>query len=237
MIRKIKYLFALTSKKRFLRYLKNRGVKMGKNVYFKNVKTIDIDLTRPWLIEIGDNVFFNKNFTLLTHDAVSRLYKEKYNDFLPLHSTGKVTIGNNVSFARQVTVLKGVTIGDNVFVGHGSLVSKDIPSNCIAVGRPATPVCSLDQYYEKARTRYAEEMKAHYYHIKNTENREPTIDDFKNEYSLFINGDKIDEFIESLDKKSGKWVRNNIGKSYEYYKNHHKAIFNGFDEMITSFKG
>ncbi|MDQ2177951.1 acyltransferase [Marinifilum sp. D714] len=235
MIRKIRYLFALTSKKRFHRYLKRKGVIMGKNIHFKNRKTVDIDLTRPWLIEIGDNVYFNKNFTLLTHDAVSRLYKIKYNDFLPLHSTGKVKIGNNVAFAREVTVLKGVTIGDNVFIGHGSLVSKDIPSNCIAVGRPAKAVCTIDEYYEKSKKKYAEEVKDNYFRIKNELRREPTIEDFKDEYSLFVNGNKIDDFLDSLDEKVQKKMRKQMGDSYENYKKNHQSMFDGFDHMVANF--
>ncbi|GAB7087359.1 hypothetical protein JCM15579A_14630 [Marinifilum fragile] len=208
---------------------------MGKNIHFKNRKTIDLDLTRPWLIEIGDNVYFNKNFTLLTHDAVSRLYKIKYNDFLPLHSTGKVKIGNNVAFAREVTVLKGVTIGDNVFIGHGSLVSKDIPSNCIAVGRPAKAVCTIDEYYEKSKKKYAEEVKDNYLRIKNELRREPTIEDFKDEYSLFVNGNKIDDFLDSLDEKAQKKMRKQMGDSYENYKKNHQSMFDGFDHMVANF--
>jgi len=208
---------------------------MGQNIHFKNRKTMDIDLSRPWLIEIGDNVLFNKYFTLLTHDAVARLYKEKFNDFLPLHSTGKVTIGNNVAFARGVTVLKGVTIGDNVFVGHGSLVSKDIPSNCIAVGRPAKPVCTIDEYYEKSKKRYAEEVKDNYYRIKNELGREPTVEDFRNEYSLFVSGSKIDDFLEALDDKTHMKMRKKMGDSYENYKKNHKSMFDGFDNMVSNF--
>lgn len=208
---------------------------MGKNIHFKNRKTIDLDLTRPWLIEIGDNVYFNKHFTLLTHDAVSRLYKIKYNDFLPLHSTGKVKIGNNVAFAREVTVLKGVTIGDNVFIGHGSLVSKDIPSNCIAVGRPAKAVCTIDEYYEKSKKKYAEEVKDNYLRIKNELRREPTIEDFKDEYSLFVNGNKIDDFLDSLDEKAQKKMRKQMGDSYENYKKNHQSMFDGFDHMVANF--
>lgn len=45
-------------------------------------------------------------------------------------------------------ILKGVTIGDNVFIGANSVVSKDIPSNSIAVGSPARVVHTLDDYYK-----------------------------------------------------------------------------------------
>ena len=47
-----------------------------------------------------------------------------------------VTIGNSVWIGGSVTILPGVTIGHNVTIGAGSVVTKDIPSNSIAVGNP-----------------------------------------------------------------------------------------------------
>ena len=51
-------------------------------------------------------------------------------------------IGNNVSLGANVTIIGGVHIGDNVFVGAGSVVVKDIPSNCVAAGNPAKVIKS-----------------------------------------------------------------------------------------------
>ena len=47
-----------------------------------------------------------------------------------------VTIGENCWIAGNVTILPDVTIGDNTIIGAGSVVTKDIPSNVIAVGNP-----------------------------------------------------------------------------------------------------
>lgn len=47
-----------------------------------------------------------------------------------------VTIGNSVWIGGDTTILPGVTIGDNVTIGAGSVVTKNIPSNCVAVGNP-----------------------------------------------------------------------------------------------------
>ena len=47
-----------------------------------------------------------------------------------------IKVGNNVWIGGNVTVLPGVSIGDNVVIGAGSVVTKDIPSNVIAVGNP-----------------------------------------------------------------------------------------------------
>jgi maltose O-acetyltransferase len=54
-----------------------------------------------------------------------------------------VIIGDNVWIGGSVTILPGVTIGDNVTIGAGSVVTKDIPSNSIAVGNPCKVIKTL----------------------------------------------------------------------------------------------
>ena len=54
-----------------------------------------------------------------------------------------IKIGNNVWFGGNVTVLPNVTIGDNVVIGAGSVVTKDIPSNVVAVGNPCKVIKNL----------------------------------------------------------------------------------------------
>lgn len=110
-------------------------------------KKIQIDISRPELLEIGENVFLHRGTIILTHDWASWCFVNSHNDFLPSH--GKVKIGNNVWLGENVTILKGVTIGDNVIIGIGSVVTKDIPSNSVAVGIPAKVVGSYEEYYKK----------------------------------------------------------------------------------------
>ena len=54
-----------------------------------------------------------------------------------LYSKGAVRIGNNVWIGRHVCIMPGVTIGDNCIIGANSVVTKDVPANCVAVGLPA----------------------------------------------------------------------------------------------------
>lgn len=49
----------------------------------------------------------------------------------------EVVIGNHVLICSNVSILKGVHIGDNVIIGANSVVTKDIPDNCMVVGNPA----------------------------------------------------------------------------------------------------
>ena len=104
-------------------------------------------MTRPYLITIGNNVDMNVNFKIYTHDWGAHVFIGKYKQMV--NSSGKVTIGNNIYFGADCTVLKGVTIGDNCIIGAGSVVSKSIPDNSVAVGNPCRVVCSLEDYYQK----------------------------------------------------------------------------------------
>lgn len=54
----------------------------------------------------------------------------------PLTSKGSVRIGDNVWVGRQSTILSGVTIGNNSIIGANTLVNRDVPANCVAVGNP-----------------------------------------------------------------------------------------------------
>lgn len=62
---------------------------------------------------------------------------------------GKIKIGNNVHIGINSIIMPGVTIGDNVIIGCGSVVTKNIPSNSVAVGVPARVIETIEEYYKK----------------------------------------------------------------------------------------
>ena len=110
-----------------------KNVFIGKNFY----ANFNLTLVDDGRITIGDNVMLGPNVTIATAlhplEAEARSKKENQRN-LP------VVIGNNVWLAAGVTVLPGVTIGDNAVVGAGSVVTRDIPANTLAVGVPAKAV-------------------------------------------------------------------------------------------------
>ena len=90
-------------------------------------------------VTIGDDCFIGPNVSIYTAchstDPVERNSRREWAE--------PVSIGNNVWIGGSVTILPGVKIGDNVTVGAGSVVTKDIPSNCVAVGNPCQVVKSI----------------------------------------------------------------------------------------------
>jgi acetyltransferase-like isoleucine patch superfamily enzyme len=72
----------------------------------------------------------NSVITSSTHDLRVRPYNKKV-------ISSPITIGDNVWIGANCTILPGITIGDNAIIGAGSVVTKDIPENAMAVGIPA----------------------------------------------------------------------------------------------------
>lgn len=128
-------------------YAKFIGVKIGNECSIHKSASFG---SEPYLIEIGDNVRITSNVQLTTHDG--GLWVLRNNGKLPNSDKfGKIKIGNNVHIGINSIVLPGVTIGNNVIIGAGAVVSKDIPSNSVAVGVPAKVIESIDDYYEKIK--------------------------------------------------------------------------------------
>lgn len=82
-------------------------------------------------IVIGDNVLIGHNVTLATlnHDE----NPERRQSIHP----APIEIGKNVWIGSNVTILQGIKIGDGAIVGAGSVVTRDVPANCIVAGNPA----------------------------------------------------------------------------------------------------
>ena len=59
-----------------------------------------------------------------------------------------ITVGNDVWIGGNCTILPGVTIGNNVIIVAGAVVTKDIPDNCIAAGVPAKVIKQLENDIE-----------------------------------------------------------------------------------------
>jgi len=121
------------------------NIEVGNNFY-ANYNCIILDVGK---VVIGDNVMFAPNVSILTagHPVHPASRNSGYEYGMP------ITIGNNVWIGGNVVVNPGVTIGNNTVIGAGSVVTKDIPDNVIAVGIPCKVVREITEddrkYYFK----------------------------------------------------------------------------------------
>lgn len=104
------------------------NIEIGENFY-SNHNLVILDCAK---VTFGDNVFIGPNCGFYT--ACHPLDAETRNT--GLESAKPITVGNNVWFGGNAVVMPGVTIGDNCVIGAGSVVTKDIPPNSLAVGNP-----------------------------------------------------------------------------------------------------
>ena len=111
------------------------NIEFGENFY-SNHNLVILDANK---VKFGDNVFIGPNCGFYT--SGHPLDYETRNK--GLEYAKPITVGDNVWIGGNVCVMPGVTIGSNVVIGAGSVVTKDIPSNTVAVGSPCKVIREL----------------------------------------------------------------------------------------------
>ncbi len=109
-------------------YHRFRGCHIGNNC--KISKSAIIDRAHPSGIHIGNNTRILIDAMILSHDY-SRGAIEGNKMWLDTY------IGDNCVIGGRAMIMPGVTIGNHVYIGGGSIVTRDIPDHCIAAGNPA----------------------------------------------------------------------------------------------------
>ncbi|MCI5994356.1 MAG: sugar O-acetyltransferase [Blautia sp.] len=124
-----------------------RHVHFGKNIY----ANFNLTLVDDTHIYVGDYTMFGPNVTVASagHPILPELREKVYQYNMP------VRIGRNCWIGAGAVIVPGITIGDNTVIGAGSVVTKDIPSNVVAVGNPCRVLREINEhdkeYYFKDR--------------------------------------------------------------------------------------
>lgn len=202
----------------YVRYLRGKGCKIGTGTKFHGRKNVDI--TRPCLVEIGDNVTITDDVIILTHAHDWSVLRNAFHDPMIVGSAGRVRIGNNVFIGTRAVITMGITIGDNSIVAASSVVTRDVPSETLVAGVPARPIRSLREHHELRRERirtecitYASELLRH--------KKRVTEDDFPEFFPLFKS---------RATSLSEKQLAQLGPSSEEFYRT--TPIWQGLDELL-----
>ncbi len=119
------------------------------NNFFSNYNFVVLDCAK---VKIGNNVFIAPNVGIYCAGHPLNVAERNKG----LEYAKPITIGNNVWIGAGVQICPGVSIGDNSTIGAGSIVTKDIPANVVAVGNPCRV---LREIGEKDREYYFKDRK------------------------------------------------------------------------------
>lgn len=176
---------AYSSKSRYIRYLRSKGMVIGENTEFLSPIHSEVDLGRAKYISVGDHVILCSGIRLIAHDYSWKVLEDVYGEELP--SGGMpIRIGNNVFVGANTTILGGVTIGDNVIVAAGSTVCNSLPPNTVCAGSPAKAIKSLDAYYQKRKVEFVADAKKNVKHIWTHTGKLPAMEEMLNFAVLFM---------------------------------------------------
>ena len=114
----------------YIKCIDDAELKIGNRCFFNN----NCSITAAKSITIGDECMFANNLVVVDHDHIVE------NGSITGKLTSKpIIIGNNVWVGANVTILKGVTIGNKAIIAAGAVVTKDVPEHTMVSGVPATP--------------------------------------------------------------------------------------------------
>jgi maltose O-acetyltransferase len=143
----------------YLRVAKGGNIILGKRPVLSDY----VELQALGTIKIGDRLTINRFSRICAHDKISIGNDVTIAQFVTIldhdhqygfdngnmkldgYTAAPVSIGNNVWIGDKVTILKGVTIGNNVIIAANSVVNKNVDSNCIVGGVPAKIIKVLNE--------------------------------------------------------------------------------------------
>lgn len=218
-----------SSSTRYIKYLRKKGMKIGKNSVILSPNHSHIDVGRASWIEIGDNCVLTYGISLIAHDYSWSILRKSHGVLAPTGGGG-IKIGNNVFIGVNSIVLRNVSIGNNCIIGAGSVVCNSIPDNSVATGNPCKVILSLDEFCEKRKKALLNEATQEALHIMKVVRRNPTESELARFGFLFnlkdgniINrlstiGDSKSDFIDTYKKQDHMFE--NFESFIEFVKTH-----------------
>lgn len=208
----------------YIDHLRNLGAQIGNDVNIFHIRKTYIDEVNPHLLSIGNHVNIVGS-CILTHDYSWCVIKTMTGRILGNQQF--TSIGNNVFIGYGSVVLCGSEIGDNVIIGSQSVVRGKLEANSVYAGVPAKRICSINEYIQKREVKQLDEAKNVVQQYKKVYKRLPTKDVLHEYFYLFTDYSEInvDVFKDKL------MLCQNYDESIRYLMNH-KPMFDDYDTFL-----
>lgn len=209
--------------------LGNRVAKWG-GVHFIDPRNGWVDISRPWMVKIGNNVTITAGVVVLTHDYGWSVMKAVYGDVIG--NARPAIIGDNVFIGMGTFILGGTRIGNNVIIGANSTVTGTIPDNCVAAGNPARVICTLDEYKKKRESNVCGETKTMIEMYYEKYGKIPS-EDILYEHFWICEND-VEKLSPALKDTLG-WVKGSKEKTVDKFIEH-KPAYDGYNALLLDCK-
>jgi acetyltransferase-like isoleucine patch superfamily enzyme len=130
-----------------VRYFRSQGVEIGEGVEIFGANLFTFG-SEPYLVSIGNQVTISHNVDFITHDGGMRVARLKYPD---AYLYGRIQVGDHCFLGAHCVLLPGAKIGAGSVIGSGSIVTGEIPAGVVAIGVPAKPIKSVEEYIQGKR--------------------------------------------------------------------------------------
>ena len=125
-----------------VRYFRSQGVEIGDGVEIFGANLFTFG-SEPYLVSIGNHVTISHNADFITHDGGLRVARAKYpNAYL----YGRIQVEDQCFIGAHCILLLGAKVGAGSVIGSGSIVTGEIPAGVVAIGAPARPIKSVEEY-------------------------------------------------------------------------------------------
>ena len=125
-----------------VKYFRSQGVDIGEDVEIFGASLHTFG-SEPYLVSIGNQVTVSHNVDFITHDGGLRVARAKYPD---AYLYGRIRVSDNCFIGAHCILLPGAKVGAGSVIATGSIVTGEIPADVVAIGAPAKPVKSVEEY-------------------------------------------------------------------------------------------
>jgi acetyltransferase-like isoleucine patch superfamily enzyme len=130
-----------------VRYFRHQGAEIGEDVeiFGPNLFTFG---SEPYLVSIGNRVTISHNVDFITHDGAMRIARSTHPG---AYLYGRIHVADDCFLGAHSVLLLGARVGAGSVIGSGSIVTGEIPAGVVAVGAPAKPIKTVEEYIAEKR--------------------------------------------------------------------------------------